>query len=244
MNKVVLITGSSSGIGKSCAIKFAKNNYDVIINYNDNLFEATKVMEFIKSNYNVNVDIIKCDISNESDVIKMTDVVFSKYGRLDVLVNNAGICFDTLLEEKDIATFRRVIDVNLTGTFIVCKAFLKIFKKQQFGSIVNISSTNAINTCYPESIDYDASKAGIISLTHNLAKYFAPYIRVNAVAPGWVNTPMNKNIDEEQRLELCKNILLKRFASSDEIADVVYFIANDATYINDSVIVVDGGSLC
>ena len=242
--KVVLITGASSGIGKSCARIFASNNYDVIINYNKNEKSATKLKEELTSTYNVSVDTIKCDISVESDVKNMVDFVLSKYGKIDSLINNAGISYDTLFFDKSVETFRKVIDVNLTGTFIVSKYVGEILKNQGYGSIINISSSNAINTYYPESVDYDASKAGVISLTHNLAKELAPNIRVNCVAPGWVDTPMNKEIDDVQKEELCKNVLLNRFASADEISKVIFFVANDATYINNSVITVDGGSLC
>jgi 3-oxoacyl-[acyl-carrier protein] reductase len=112
------------------------------------------------------------------------------------------------------------------------------------GSIINVSSTNAIDTYYPESCDYDASKAGVISLTHNLAREFSPYIRVNCVCPGWVNTDMNKELSVEQVHEEEKNILLKRFADPEEIAKVIIFLAsNKASYVNDSIIRVDGGKL-
>ena len=242
--KVVLITGASSGIGAACAKIFASNNYDVVINYNNGFDRATKLKEELINNYNVNVDTIKCDISVEQDVKNMVDFVVSKYGKIDCLINNASICFDTLFDDKEVSDFRRVIDVNLVGTFIVSKYVSKVLKNQGFGNIVNISSSNAINTYYPESIDYDASKAGVISLTHNLAKELAPNIRVNAIAPGWVDTPMNKEIDDSEKEELCKNVLLNRFANPDEIAKVIFFVANDATYINNSVITVDGGSLC
>ena len=112
------------------------------------------------------------------------------------------------------------------------------------GSIVNISSTNGIDTYYPESIDYDASKAGIISLTHNFAKYYAPNIRVNAICPGWVETDQNAMLDDLQRKEINNNILLKRFGLPTEIAKVIYFVAVEASYVNNSIIRVDGGELC
>lgn len=242
--KVVLITGASSGIGKSCVELFASNNYNVVINYNNNAIIAENLKKEIESKYNVKSLTIKCDISVEDEVKNMVDSVINEFGKIDCLINNASICNDSLIEDKTVASFKRVIDVNLTGTFIVSKYVGKIFKEQGFGNIVNISSTNAFNTYYPESIDYDASKAGIISLTNNLAKYLAPNVRVNSIAPGWVDTPMNKEIEKEQKDNLCKDILLKRFAKPEEIAKVIFFVANDATYINNSVIRVDGGSLC
>ena len=133
--------------------------------------------------------------------------------------------------------FRRILDVNLIGTFLVSKYASKIMNN---GVIINISSTNGIDTTYPESLDYDASKAGVISLTHNLATEFAPNIRVNAVCPGWVNTEMNKELDDDFIKEETNKIKLGRFADPKEIADAVYNISI-STYINDSLIRVDGG---
>lgn len=239
MKKVVLITGASRGIGSSTAELFAKNGYNVIINYNNSEEEAKTLQEKLISSYNVSVDTIKCDISNEEQVKNMIDFVIKKYDHIDCLINNASISDDMLFCDKTISSFKRVIDVNLVGTFIVSKYAYKYIKD----SIINIGSTNGIDTYYPESIDYDCSKAGIISLTHNLAKELSP-IRVNCICPGWVNTNMNKDLNEEQMKEINNNILLKRFASPDEIAKVIYFVANDATYINNSVIRVDGGELC
>ena len=113
------------------------------------------------------------------------------------------------------------------------------------GKIINIASTNAIDTYYPESCDYDASKAAVINMTHNLANHFAPNIRVNCVCPGWINTPMNKDMDEEFRKKEEEKILLHRFAEVDEIANLVYFLSTEeASYINDSVIRIDGGKKC
>ena len=115
-------------------------------------------------------------------------------------------------------------------------------KEAKKGNIINISSTNGLETTYPESIDYDASKAGIISLNHNLANYFAPYIRVNTICPGWINTDMNKDLDEEFIKDETNKILLGRFAEPEEIAYLAYFLGTDkSSYINDSIIRIDGG---
>ena len=233
---VVLVTGSSKGIGKETALKYAKEGYDVVINYNNSLNDALKVEEEAKK-YGVNTLIVKCDISNEEEVIDMVNLIKEEYGKVDVLVNNAGIAIDTAFEDKTVDNFRRILDVNLIGTFIVSKYVSKIMDK---GVIINISSTNGIDTTYPESLDYDASKAGVISLTHNLATYLAPNIRVNAICPGWVNTDMNKELDEEFIKEETRKIKLGRFAEPKEIADAIYKIST-CTYINDSIIRVDGG---
>lgn len=241
MNKVVLITGASRGIGAACATIFAKNGYNIIINYLNSEMKAISLKNELEKNYNVNCDIYKCDISKEEDVLKMYDFVKSKYNQIDVLINNAAISNDMFIDKKKINDFRKVIDVNLIGTYMVTTIFAKLISK---GSIINISSTNGIDTYYPESIDYDASKAAIISLTHNFAKYYAPNIRVNAICPGWVETDQNTLLDNTQRKEINNNILLKRFALPTEIANVVFFVAVEASYINNSIIRVDGGELC
>ena len=241
MNKVVLITGASRGIGAACATIFAKNGYNIIINYLNSEKKAISLKNDLEKNYNVNCDIYKCDISKEEEVLKMYDFVKSKYNHIDVLINNAAISNDMFIDKKKNNDLRKVIDVNLIGTYMVTTIFAKLILN---GSIINISSTNAIDTYYPESIDYDASKAAIISLTHNFAKYYAPNIRVNAICPGWVETDQNALLDNTQRKEINDNILLKRFALPTEIANVVFFVAVEASYINNSIIRVDGGELC
>lgn len=242
MNKVALVTGSSKGIGRATIKEFASHNYDVVINYNANKKEAEELQKEIESKYNVKVMVIKGDVSNEEEVKLMIDLVIDKFNRIDVLVNNAGIAIDTLFEDKTVKNFRRTLDVNLIGTFLVSKYASKFMLKEKAGVIINVSSTNGIDTFYPMSLDYDASKAGVISLTHNLALELAPYIRVNAIAPGWVNTSMNENLDNEFNEVEIDKILLKRFAEPEEIAKVIYFLASDdASYINNAVIRVDGG---
>ena len=236
---VVLITGASKGIGAEVAIKFAENNYDVVINYYRDDDSAKKIKKNIED-LGQRCLLEKCDISNEEEAENMASDIINKFGNIDVLVNNAGIANDTLPFEKNIDDFKRVLDVNLIGTYLVTKYVVKYMKK---GSIINVASTNALNQYYPYSLDYDASKAGIISLTHNLATILSPDIRVNAVCPGWVNTDMNKELDDNYIKEECKNIMLGRFASAREIANVIYFLASsDASYINNSIIRVDGGT--
>ena len=238
--RVVLITGASKGIGAAIALEMSKCGYYVIINYNNSEIEAKKVLEKVKK-YSDGM-LYKCDITNEDSVNTMTDDIISKCGKIDVLVNNAGIAIDSLFEEKKLSDFKKILDVNLISTFIVSRSVGKYMLKNKSGNIINISSNTALDANYVYGLDYDASKAGVISLTHNLSTYFAPYIRVNAICPGWVNTDMNKEIDEEYKKELNKKIKLDRFASPDEIAKVVCFVASeDASYVNDSIIRVDGG---
>lgn len=242
MRKVVLITGASRGIGKSTAICFAKNGYNVIINYLNSSDEAINLKEYLERKYNIECMAIKADVSNEDDVINMIDEVIKKFSHIDVLVNNAGIAIDTTLEDKTKDNFEKILDINLIGPFLVSKYVSKYMKEKKNGCIINVSSTNGIDTYYPYSMDYDASKAGVISLTKNLAVELSPYIRVNAVAPGWVNTDMNKDLDPAYKKQEEEKILLNRFANDYEIAKVIYFLAtSDASYINGSIIRVDGG---
>ena len=239
---VALVTGSNRGIGKSCIIEFAKAGIDVVINYCHHEDEALELEEFIKSNFNVRVMTIKCDVSKEDEVEMMVNTVIDNFGKIDILVNNASVCRDSLLLDKSVRDFRRIIDVNLIGTYLCSKYVGKVMLENKMGRIINISSTNALDTYYPESCDYDASKAGVVSLTHNLAREFAPYVLVNCVCPGWVKTDMNKDLSIEQIQEEKKKILLGRFAEPEEIARVVLFLASPrANYINDSIIRVDGG---
>lgn len=243
--KCVLVTGSSIGLGSSIIRKYASNNYDVVITYLTHEDEAIKLKNEVTSKYGVNALIVKCDISNEKDIENLKNEVLDNYGKLDVLVNNAAIAIDTTVSDKTKDNFMRILEVNLVGTFLVSRCFGDIMKSQGYGNIINISSTNAIDTYYEYSIDYDASKAGVINLSHNLANYYSPYVRVNTICPGWIDTPMNKNMDKDFRKSEEDKILLNRFASPEEIANVVYFISSeDASYINDSVIRIDGGKKC
>ena len=242
MGKVALVTGSNRGIGKAIVEEFAKAGVDVVINYCHHEEEAKKLQQFISKKYNVSVMVCKCDISKEDEVEAMINDICDAFGGIDILVNNASVCRDTLFMDKSVKDFKRILDVNLIGTYLVSKYAARIMLDKKSGKIINISSTNAIDTYYPESCDYDASKAGVISLTHNMAREFAPHIQVNCVCPGWVKTDMNKDLTVEQVSEYNKKILLGRFAEAKEIAKVVIFLAsNKASYVNDSIIRVDGG---
>ena len=243
MNKVALITGASRGIGRSCARCFAKNGYNIIINYLTSKEEAENLKEELEKKYNIECLLIKADVSNEEEVKNMVEESINKFKKIDCLVNNASIAIDTIFEDKTKESFQKTLNINLIGTFLVSKYVAKYMKENKDGCIINISSTNGIDTNYPFSMEYDASKAGVISLTKNLAVELAPYIRVNSVAPGWVNTDMNKDLSEEFKNEETNKILLNRFAEDYEIAKVVYFLATkDASYINGTIIKVDGGS--
>ena len=238
MKKVVIVTGSSKGIGAATIKYYANNNYSVVINYNHSLDDAQKLYDEVSKI--TDAILVQADISKEEDVKKLMDETIKAFGHIDTLVNNAGIAIDTTLEDKTVENFRRIIDVNLIGTFLTCKHIGTYMKEQGTGSIINISSTNGLDSYYPYSMDYDASKAGVISLSHNFALLYAPNVRVNTICPGWVNTEMNKELDDDYKKEECKHILLNRFAEPEEIAKTIYETDNNL-YLNDSIIKVDGG---
>ncbi len=243
MNKtVVLVTGSNRGIGAACIKEFASVGANVVINYCHHEEEALNLKKEIEEEYGVEALIVKCDVSNEEEVENMVNTIVDHFGGIDILVNNAGVSRDSLLLDKTVKEFKRVLDVNLLGTYLCSKYVGRIMLQQKKGKIINISSTNAIDTFYPESCDYDASKAGVISLTHNFARSFAPFINVNCVCPGWTKTSMNKDLSIDQITEEKRKILLNRFANPEEIANVVLFLSsNKANYVNDTIIRVDGG---
>lgn len=242
--KTVLVTGSSIGLGSAIIEKYASNNYNVVITYNNNKDEALKLNEKIKK-YNIDSLVVKCDISNENDIENMKNAIIDKFGKLDILINNASISNDSLVSDKTKENFMRILEVNLVGTFLVSRVFGNLMYKNKKGTIINIGSTNGIDTYYEYSLDYDSSKAGVINLTHNLANYYSPYVNVNCVCPGWINTPMNKDMDYDFRKNEENKILLNRFAEPYEIASLVYFLGTEeASYINDSIIRIDGGKKC
>lgn len=244
MKKVVLVTGSSSGIGREIVRKLA-SDYEVIIHYNNSERDAFMLKEELDNLYNKNIMIVKCDLSSEENINNMLNKIYSRYNNIDILINNAGIAIDTIVESKTKDNFIKTLEVNTIAPFLLMKKIGIKMKENRYGNIVNISSNNGIDTYYPESLDYDASKAALISISRNMAEYLAPYVRVNTVCPGWVNTRMNNDLDDEYRKSEEEKILLGRFASPEEIANVVKFlISNEASYINNSIIRVDGGVKC
>lgn len=222
----VLVTGGARGLGLAISLYYLKMGHSVVVNYNNSSDLALK----LKSEYGDRVSIVKADVSNEDDVKRMFDAL----GKLDVVVNNAGIAKDSDPMEKSAEEFLEVIKVNLLGTFLVSKYAVNHVDK---GCIVNISSTNALDTYYPESMDYDASKAGVISLTHNFSLYLKDRdIRVNVVCPDWIDTDMNLGMDEEYKKSL------DVFLNPEEVAKVVYDVSIDES-VNDAVIRVGDNSV-
>lgn len=240
-NKVAIVTGGSRGIGRAIALEFAKEGASVVVNYVKAEDKAKSlVMEIEK--LGAKAIAVKCDVSKEQEVRKMIDQTLKTFGRLDILVNNAGIVFDIPFFDKTTEHWKRTLDVNLMGVFFCSKYAAIQMKKQKTGKIVNISSTNGIDTLSPDSMDYDATKSAVISMTKNLAVELAPNISVNCVAPGWVDTDINKNLPKDYVKEETKRISLKRLGRPEEIANAVLFLASDqASFITGSILVVDGG---
>lgn len=243
MNKVVLITGGAQGIGKVTALELGKQGYDIVINYLTSKKEAHALKDMIIDNYGVRCMAIQCDVSKEDEVDQMISSIELELGGVDILINNAAVDLSNLFHLKNAEEFRKTLDVNVVGAFNCSKRVYRHMLKQEYGRIINISSTNGINTYYPMCIDYDASKAALISMTHNLAFEFAPYVNVNCIAPGFIGTENELDgYDEEFLKEEVEKIMVNRYGDPQEVAYLVKFLISDeANFINNTVIRIDGG---
>ena len=242
-NKIALITGATRGIGKQIAITLAENGFDIALNYrteNEDL-ENTK-MEIEKIGRKCVA--VKGDVSSYEDCENFVKEVIAQYGKIDVLVNNAGITKDNLLMRMKKEDFEDVLNVNLVGTFNVTKNVIPYMMKERNGRIINISSVVGIAGNAGQT-NYSASKAGIIGFTKSLAKEVASRnILVNAVAPGFIETNMTDVLKDEIKENIAKNIPLKRMGNAKDVANLVNFLAsNESSYITGQVINVDGGML-
>ena len=243
MDKCALITGATRGIGKQIAITLAKQGYNIALNYrkeNEELENTKKEIEKI----GVQVLAVKGDVANFENCENFVKQVIERFGQIDVLVNNAGITKDMLLMRMKKEDFEQVIDTNLVGTFNVTKNVVPYMMKARSGRIINISSVVGIS-CNAGQTNYSASKAGIIGFTKSLAKEIASRnILVNAVAPGFIETNMTDVLKDDVKQEIAKNIPLKRMGTTQDVANVVKFLASDdSSYITGQVINVDGGML-
>lgn len=243
MNKVVLVTGGAKGIGRAIALELAKQGYDIVINYLTSQKEAEALEKQIKEIYGVRCMAIPCDVSKEDEVDKMISCIEKKLGGVDILINNAAVDLSNLFHLKTAEEFRRTMEVNVVGAFNCSKRVYRYMLEKEYGRIINISSTNGINTYYPMCIDYDASKAALISLTHDLAFEFAPYIHVNCIAPGFIGTENELDgYDEEFLREEIEKIMVQRYGDPKEVAYLVKFlISEEADFINNTIIRIDGG---
>lgn len=240
-DKVALVTGGSRGIGRAIAISLAKNGANIAINYSNSSEKAEKMLEEIKA-LGVNAISVKADVSNEEDVNNLVKTIEKELGKIDILVNNAGITKDNLLIRMKTEDFEDVIDVNLKGTFLCTKAVSRAMMKKKYGKIINITSVVGI-TGNAGQANYSASKAGVIGFTKSMAKELGSRgIRVNAVAPGFIDTEMTQVLSEEIKTTMINNIPLNAFGNPEDIANLVVFLASSsADYITGQVINVDGG---
>lgn len=236
---VVLITGASKGIGASTALTFAKAGYDVVINYASSDTAAHHVAKQCED-AGATTLIIKANVSQTSECEAMFNQVMSTFNRLDVLVNNAGIVKDNLVLRMSESDFDDVLSINLKGTFNCAKLVAKIMMKQRFGAIVNVSSIIGLVGNAGQA-NYAASKAGIIGLTKSLALELGSRgIRVNAIAPGFIETDMTHVLDESIKEAMMAKIPLKSLGQAQDIADGILFLAQ-ARYITAQTLVIDGG---
>lgn len=241
--KVALITGGTRGIGKAIAIKFAKNGYNLVLNYVSDRTNLEDLENEFKK-YNVEILFIKTDVSKFEDCENMAKQAIEKFGKIDVLVNNAGITKDCLLLRMPSKDFEKVIDINLKGTFNVTKSIVPYMMKKRTGKIVNISSVVGVSGNAGQC-NYAASKAGIIGFTKSIAKELASRnILANCVAPGFIDTDMTSVLSDSVKENINAQIPLKRMGSSEEVANSVYFLAGEENnYITGQVLNVDGGML-
>ena len=242
--KTVLITGGSRGIGKAVAIKFAEKGNQIIINYVSEKTDTEKLKNELLEAGAKDVLLIKADVSNSEDVKNMVKESIEKFEKIDILVNNAGITKDNLLMRMSEEEFDKVIQINLKGTYLVTKEVTKYMMKNRSGSIVNLASVVGV-AGNAGQCNYAASKAGIIGFTKSIAKELASRnIRANAVAPGFIETDMTNVLKEEIKENINSQIPLRRMGSAKEVAELVYFLGEDASsYITGQVINVDGGMI-
>lgn len=243
MKRYVLITGSSRGIGMSTALLFAENHYHVFLNCKSSANELEKVKGIIDSMEGGSCEIVMGDTANPKDVQRMFKQIEKSCGRLDILVNNAGVAHIGLLSDMSNEEWDRVIQTNLSSVFYCCRAAIPAMVSEKRGKIINISSMWGISGASCEAA-YSASKSGVNGLTRALAKELAPSnIQVNAIACGVIDTVMNGQLDEEERKALEYEIPMGRFGSPDEVAKVIWDLANAPEYMTGQVIGVDGGYL-
>lgn len=240
--KVALVTGSSRGIGRGCALRLAEEGAHVVVNFVSNQHEAERVLDTIKTRYYGDALCLQADIRKMADVQRMYQTILDRWGKLDILVNNAGIYRDNLLLRMREEEWQDVLQTNLTGMFHCTKLAVKQMLKQKQGKIINI--TSVVGQIGNEGqANYATAKAGIIGFTRTMALELASrQITVNAVAPGYIESEMTEGLTDTQRVEILKKIPFNRFGECSEVAEVVLFLSSDrCRYMTGQTINVDGG---
>ncbi|WP_369523105.1 3-oxoacyl-[acyl-carrier-protein] reductase [Anaerofustis stercorihominis] len=239
--KTAVVTGAGRGIGRAIAIALAKDGYNVVINYNGSGEKAEKVAIECRE-YGMNAITVKANVSDFSESEELIKKAIEEFGSIDVLVNNSGITRDNLLLRMKEEDFNDVIDVNLKGTFNTIKHATRQMMKQKSGSIINMSSVVGISGNAGQA-NYSASKAGVIGLTKSVARELASRgIRVNAIAPGFIESDMTDELNDKAKDEILKGIPLKSIGKGEDVANLAVFLSGDKSrYITGQVINVDGG---
>lgn len=237
--KVAIITGASRGIGQAVAFSLAAEGAAIAVNFCQSAEEADQVVRALE-NQGARAIAVQADVAHRDQVSRLLEVALRVFGRADILVNNAGVTLGADLFEITDEAWDRVLDVNLKGTFLCCQVIGGFMFRECSGRIVNIASTAGIRPL-PRSHHYVASKAGVIGLTRSLALTLAPYVTVNGVAPGFVETEAHRALDSTRRQDLLARIPVGRLATAAEVADVVRFLVCEGGYITGQTIVTDGG---
>ncbi len=223
MNKVALITSCAKGIGRQLAIDLAIKGYDIIITYNTSEVMALDLKKYIESNYNIKALVIKCDISNEKDIINMKNEILKFYNHIDLLINNAALSLDNYICDKTKEEFMKVLEVNVVGTFLVTKYLCEYMNN---GVIVNISSTDSIDTYSTLNIDYAASKAGVNMLTKVFALSY-PNIKVIGAMPNWTDTESIREMNQDYLKSELKRIGQSKLESVKEVSNNIINLIED-----------------
>lgn len=240
-DKVVLITGGSRGIGRATAIKFTKLGAKVIVVYASNENKASSLVKEIKD-FGGEINLIKADLSVENEIEKVVNEALKLYGKVDILINNAGIVYDREFEEITYEESLKIVKLNMLAPLFLSQKIAPIMLKNKNGVIINVSSTSGMYDFNPGTADYAMSKIALQSLTKDLSMKYAPVIRVNAVAPGWVNTDMNVDLPKDFVEQETLKYHMKRWAEPNEISDAIVYLASpNASYITGQVLVLDGG---
>lgn len=244
IQKVALVTGGNQGIGAAVVTKLASDGFFVVINHHSDSSKqaAEQLAETLEREYGIETMVLQADVADFDQVKEMVASIKDRFGRIDVLVNNAGITRDGLVMRMGAEQFESVVDTNLGGTFNCLRHVAPIMVKQRSGRIINISSVVGVYGNAGQ-VNYSASKAGIIGLTKSAAKELGSRnITVNAIAPGFIETAMTAQLDEKANAALTDRIALARLGQADDVAACVSFLASDdASYITGQVLGVDGG---